>query len=270
MERCFVIQPFDGGKFDKRYKDIFKPALEEAGLISYRVDEDPASTIPIEEIEKGIRNSRICLADISIDNPNVWFELGYAISAHKPVIMVCSQSRTANFPFDIQHRSIIIYETESPSDFDKLRSAITNKAKALLNNPKKESVTSELLDYNTSRKGHFELAKKLMRKDCKKIFLMQRSSTLILGAEHGWSEEKNFHKALIKNINNGTEFLHIVSVEGILSHIEKNGSHFPDLGQSLARLNFINSRAIIKGNSCDWYIKKIPTNNDDPLFKPDR
>jgi len=45
-EYCFVIQPFDNGKFDKRYNDVFKPTLNEVGLEAYRVDEDNASIIP--------------------------------------------------------------------------------------------------------------------------------------------------------------------------------------------------------------------------------
>ena len=41
MEKiCFVIQPFDHGKYDRRYEEIIKPTVEECGLIAYRVDED--------------------------------------------------------------------------------------------------------------------------------------------------------------------------------------------------------------------------------------
>jgi hypothetical protein len=35
MPYCFVIQPFDGGRFDKRFTDVFKPAIEAAGLDPY-------------------------------------------------------------------------------------------------------------------------------------------------------------------------------------------------------------------------------------------
>lgn len=55
--RCFVIQRFDNGPFDKGYRDVIVPAVKRAGLQPYRVDEDPRATVPIEEIEQGIRNS---------------------------------------------------------------------------------------------------------------------------------------------------------------------------------------------------------------------
>jgi len=132
MASCFVIQPFDKGPFDKRYEDILVPAITDAGLDPYRVDRDPGVTIPIEDIQSGIESSEVCLADISTDNPNVWFELGYAIASQREVVLVCSDERESRFPFDVQHRSIIRYSTESSRDFDQLKSEITTKLKALL------------------------------------------------------------------------------------------------------------------------------------------
>lgn len=130
--RCFVMQPFDGGKFDKRFEEIFKPAIVAASLEPYRVDKDPAVSIPIADIERGIKDSLICFAEITEDNPNVWFELGYAIASNKEVVLVCSKERTTKFPFDVQHRTIIHYGTSSPSDYTSLGTEITNKLEAFL------------------------------------------------------------------------------------------------------------------------------------------
>lgn len=83
MKTCFVIQPFDKGAFDKRFDEILTPAIKASGLDPYRVDRDPSASIPIESIEEGIKDATLCLADVSTDNPNVWFELGYAIAREK-------------------------------------------------------------------------------------------------------------------------------------------------------------------------------------------
>lgn len=132
MTTCFVIQPFDSGKFDKRFADVYKPAIEAAGLEAYRVDKDPSVLVPIDAIEEGIRKAAVCLADITADNPNVWYELGFAFASGRPIVMVCSDERTGKkYPFDIQHRSIIPYLADSPSDFDKLRESLTSRIKAL-------------------------------------------------------------------------------------------------------------------------------------------
>ena len=128
---CFVIQPITDKKYSKRYYDVYEPAIIQTGLIPYRVDLDPSVRNIIDEIEKKIENASICLADISTDNPNVWYELGYAYAIGKDVVMVCDESRKT-FPFDIRHKSIIPYATESPSDFSKLTEEIVNKIKAYI------------------------------------------------------------------------------------------------------------------------------------------
>ena len=143
MEKCFVIQPFDKGKFDQRYNDSYKLAIEKAGLEPYRIDGDPSVRIPIDDIERGIQASLVCFADISIDNPNVWYELGYAIASGKDVVMVCSDERTG-FPFDIQHRQVIKYQTRSKSDFDLLENEITKKINAFIKTSKTIKTLSEV------------------------------------------------------------------------------------------------------------------------------
>jgi hypothetical protein len=133
MPTCFVIQPFDAGKFDKRYEQVFAPAIEKAQLTPYRVDQDDRVEIPIEAIEAGIRDAAVCLADITTDNPNVWYELGYAMALGKQVVMVCSEEREGKkYPFDIQHRTVIPYKSDAPVDFAILEGKITTKINALL------------------------------------------------------------------------------------------------------------------------------------------
>jgi nucleoside 2-deoxyribosyltransferase len=130
MRRCFVIQPLDKGPFDKRYHDVISPAVKAADFEPYRVDLDPSVSMPIESIQQGIESSDACVADISVDNPNVWFEVGYAIAVKKPVIFICDEERRSKFPFDVQHRMITKYLTSSPRDFEALSTALTQRLKA--------------------------------------------------------------------------------------------------------------------------------------------
>jgi len=130
--QCFVMQPFDRDRYDRLYEQIFDPAIRSANLIPYRVDNDPGASVPIETIEQQITNSVACFAEISEDNPNVWFELGYAIARDKPLCLVCSTSRT-KFPFDVQHRKIITYPAHAlPKDYDGLKDAIKERLVAVV------------------------------------------------------------------------------------------------------------------------------------------
>lgn len=128
---CFLIQPFND-VYNKRYTGVFAPAIRAAGLTPYRIDEDHSVIVPIDDIEKKIEGAAICLADITEDNPNVWYELGYAIAAGKLVCLVCSSKRADNFPFDIRHRHIVRYTTDSPDDFKNLEHQITERVTALM------------------------------------------------------------------------------------------------------------------------------------------
>lgn len=131
MQQCFVIQPFDSDEFDRRYEETYEPAIRNASFTPYRVDRDPGASIPIERIEVEIRRSRACFADITTDNPNVWFEVGFALAKERDMCFVCRNTRD-RFPFDVQHRKIIKYNTGSPSDFEKLGEEITQRLKAIL------------------------------------------------------------------------------------------------------------------------------------------
>ncbi|GHT38491.1 hypothetical protein AGMMS49965_02040 [Bacteroidia bacterium] len=133
MEKiCFVIQPFDEEN-TKRYKSVIKPAIEAAGLKPYRVDEDKTVQTPIENIEKKIKESHICFADISEDNPNVWYELGFAIACDKKLVLVCDDKRV-KYPFDIQRKHIIKYTAGTMAGHKNLKKEMTERLKALAEN----------------------------------------------------------------------------------------------------------------------------------------
>ena len=131
MPTCFVIQPFDEEN-DRRYEEVYKPALEDAAVTPYRVDRDPSVAVPIDSIESNIRAADIFLADITTHNPNVWYELGFAFATGRPVVMICDRAAFTKLPFDIQHRLVVKYSTASPTDFERLRTDVTDRIVARL------------------------------------------------------------------------------------------------------------------------------------------
>jgi hypothetical protein len=127
MARCFVIQPFSPD-FDRLYDQVFAPAVRDAGMEPYRVDTEPHVSVPVENIEAGIKDSDACLADISTNNPNVWYELGFAVAHGKPVVIACSDDREGDLPFDVQHRNIMRY-CRAPKDLRTLRREVSERLK---------------------------------------------------------------------------------------------------------------------------------------------
>ncbi|MFY1047614.1 hypothetical protein [Chryseobacterium sp. GP-SGM7] len=199
MKTCFVIQPFDRDKFDKRYTDVFEPAIKNSGFIPYRVDKDDAVTIPIEDIEQKIKESDLCFAEITTDNPNVWYELGYAFACGKNIVMVCSEERLGKFPFDIQHKFIITYKTASISDFNDLSQRITNKIKALENKIKTIEVLSNIPVQEIKGLKNHEFA------------------ILVLLMENTFSKQESFPVHMLKTEMNKSGFNDMATSVGIRS-----------------------------------------------------
>ncbi len=120
---CFVIQSFDG-KYDRRYLETIKPALLKAEVEPQRADEILGLNPVIDKIETAIDSASICIAEVSEDNPNVWLELGYALALDRPTVILCDKSKREKLPFDIQHRPIIFYRTDSRSGYEELETSI--------------------------------------------------------------------------------------------------------------------------------------------------
>ena len=113
---CFVIQPFCE-PYHKRFNEIYKLAIEAAGCVAQRAG-GAGSDIITQEIRDNIRNSDICFAEISLDNPNVWYEVGFAHACKKQITMVCNTDvrELGDLPFDVRNRNVIGYINSADTD----------------------------------------------------------------------------------------------------------------------------------------------------------
>jgi hypothetical protein len=134
LDTCFVMMPF-GSWFDRYYQEIYVPAIKEAGLEPSRADELFSTGSVVEQIWEQISKSRVLLADLTDKNPNVFYELGLAHAANKPVIF--TSARIDDVPFDLRHLRVIVYETREPEWSSKLRKLITDYLRNTLRDPEK-------------------------------------------------------------------------------------------------------------------------------------
>jgi len=129
---AFVIQSFDGGKFDRRYMETIRPGVTKGGAEPRRADEILGVQPIIQKIEDAINDADICIAEVSQDNPNVWLELGYALALNKPTLILCDRQIRERLPFDVQHRPVIFYSTDSKSGYDDLEGKVAIEIKNLV------------------------------------------------------------------------------------------------------------------------------------------
>jgi hypothetical protein len=129
---CFVIMPF-GGWFDDYYFKIYKPAIEEAGLVPHRADDLYRPSTITNDIWTYTQRANVVLADLSGKNPNVFYELGLAHSLAKPAIMVTQTME--DIPFDLRSLRIIVYDKNEPNWGDDLREKIVQSLKETCASP---------------------------------------------------------------------------------------------------------------------------------------
>lgn len=134
--KCFIIQPLKE-KYKKRCEETYKPSIKKAGLVPYRVDEDyDAVKLKIQTIREEIEKSAVCLAEISEDNPNVWYELGFADGHDVPVVLICEKDKRDKLPFDVNQRDTYFYGTDSQGDWEKLQEEIAKRLRKAVSGEK--------------------------------------------------------------------------------------------------------------------------------------
>jgi len=99
--------PFDSA-FDDIYKFGIKEPAAKLNIKAERVDEQIYSEVILERIYQQIDVADIIIADMSGQNPNVFYEVGYAHAKEKTCILLTSNAE--DIPFDLKHRRHIIYK----------------------------------------------------------------------------------------------------------------------------------------------------------------
>lgn len=113
---AFVIMPFgkkkggDGSLFDFNaiYTQLIKPTLIMAGFEPFRADEETTSGDILTDMFQELLLADLCIVDMSIDNANVFYELGIRHAFRKRGI-VHIQAGRAYMPFDVFNVRTIPY-----------------------------------------------------------------------------------------------------------------------------------------------------------------
>lgn len=132
---AFVAIPFgvkEGLDFNRVYHDLIRPALESAGFDAFRADEElRAGDIRTDSFQE-LLLADLVVAELSIDNPNVWYELGvrHALRARGVIQLQCVREY---MPFDIYADRTLRYHVKDgapdPAFLDQDRDAIARFAR---------------------------------------------------------------------------------------------------------------------------------------------
>src|SRR5262245_23731253 len=115
--RCFVVMGFGmktdfatGRKLDldKSYRNLIKPAVEEAGMECVRADEIRHSGVIDVPMYRELLTADFVVADLSTANTNAFYELGVRHALRPRTTVVISENKLT-YPFDVNRISITSY-----------------------------------------------------------------------------------------------------------------------------------------------------------------
>lgn len=99
-EVCIVLMPFgnaDGTEAERKarvhydlvFDHVIAPSVQAAGLAAVRVDRTPMADEPIRErVQRLLRTAPVAVVDVSGNNPNVFFELGFRVGRNRPFVCI--------------------------------------------------------------------------------------------------------------------------------------------------------------------------------------
>ena len=105
---CFVVMQFTE-EYNTLYAEVIKPTCEEFGYKVIRADDFYNSGLIIDDITRSIRECTIVIADVTPNNPNVFYEVGFAHGIDKPTILLSDRKRE-KLPFDISGFRTLFYD----------------------------------------------------------------------------------------------------------------------------------------------------------------
>jgi tetratricopeptide (TPR) repeat protein len=152
---AFVAMPYgekEGIDFNRVYSEYIKPALDSAGFEVFRADEETRAGSILTDMFQELLLADLVVADLSIDNPNVWYELGvrHGLRARGVVQIQCKRDY---MPFDIFVDRTLRYHLEKgvpdPKYLEADKEALANVATETMNSWKgrKISPVYHLLSY---------------------------------------------------------------------------------------------------------------------------
>ncbi|MFP2932033.1 hypothetical protein ACLESO_44090 [Pyxidicoccus sp. 3LG] len=105
---AFVAMPFAPELEDTYHYGIQGP-VKAAGLLCERVDQAVFDGPIIQRIRERIDTAKVVIADLSMANPNVYLEVGYAWGRGRPTIMMVRDVRELRF--DVASYRCIVYRS---------------------------------------------------------------------------------------------------------------------------------------------------------------
>jgi len=206
-KKCFVIMPFSTTKSctENKWLEIFnyiiKPGVEESKL-GYECERSAAGRENIiKSIIDSLNKANVVIADLTDNNPNVFYELGVRHTLANRTILIAQGKK--HIPFDLKPYPVAFY-SESPVKIALFKKDIKEKLEDIEKNPERSDnpvadflrlKNIDILDYEKS--GNLKKLRALLTEISEDISDNDKIFTLIKDNEQ--KREKNDKNVSVPN-----------------------------------------------------------------------
>lgn len=135
MKTCFVVSPIGAdnspirNNADKLLRHIIEPVCKALEYEVKRVDQIIHTNSINDQIITNLKNADLVIADLTGNNPNVFFELGYRNALGKPTIQLATKD--TELPFDVSTINTYFYDLTDLDNVDSVKLNLINLIKIL-------------------------------------------------------------------------------------------------------------------------------------------
>jgi tetratricopeptide (TPR) repeat protein len=136
---AFIAMPYgtkEGIDFDAVYSELIQPGLQRADLEVFRADHETRAGDIREDMFQELLLADLVVADLSIDNANVWYELGVRHGLRARGVVLIQRSDRPTQPFDVYTERKLRYHLKDgkpdPARLEAERDALAEMARATL------------------------------------------------------------------------------------------------------------------------------------------
>ncbi len=186
---CFVIAPIGerGTNIRKRsdqvLKHIIRPAVESCGYKAVRADEIAEPGIITNQIIRHVVDDPLVIADLTGQNPNVFYELAIRHATRKPLVQIIDN--VEDIPFDVGSMRTIQVDHRDLDSVEEAKTEIKRQIQFLeessssLETPISIALEGRSIDGSKMRdQGHLEEIKKIMGDQTDKILQRMDAKTV--------------------------------------------------------------------------------------------
>lgn len=125
MKTCFIVCPIGGDNTETRrrsdtlFKHVILPVCNACDFNPIRIDKENTNGSLTEEIFNHIREDDLVIADLTENNPNAFYEMGYRAALGKPTIHL--MSKNASIPFDVSTIRTYFYDLSDLDNVDEVK-----------------------------------------------------------------------------------------------------------------------------------------------------